>query len=292
MKLPVIQIHTWGGLGSQLFAIALLDQLRIKHVKRDFILVQHTSGETRRLVDNAVISKFNLNSTTIDDFSDSLYKSTRTCTISETSQNRFRNFLKFILHYMGIIIYPDNKDKFRVYPWTLQIRGHYFRRSLNQITIARILNVFKSPFADGSSRTEVFLHYRMGDLEKIESKRPVPSSRLLKLINNEETLYNLLGIAGLDLSSDSTMQELDEVIVPLKRMFPNLRLNFHQIEIRRVIEMGVNSRIFVGTNSKISIWISLFRLSLKLDENSTFLPRELRGDVRKIIANDDLLSYY
>jgi hypothetical protein len=88
------------------------------------------------------------------------------------------------------------------------------------------------------------------------------------------------------------MQELDEVIAPLKRMFPNLRLNFHQIEIRRVIEVGVKSRIFVGTNSKISIWISLFRLSLKNDENSTFLPRELRGDVRKIIANDDLLSYY
>lgn len=288
----MIQVHTWGGLGSQLFAIALLDDLRIRYVKRDFILVQHTSGETKRLVDHAVMSKFNINSTTIDDFSDSLHKSNRAWTILETTKNRFRNLLKFILNYMGIIIYPDNRKEFRVYPWTLQIRGHYFRRSLNPITIARILKVFTSPFTDEKSRTEIFLHYRRGDLEKIETKKPVPSSRLLELIEREKTLYELLGIVGLDLSSDSNMQELDEVIAPLKRMFPNLRLNFHQIEIRRVIEVGVKSRIFVGTNSKISIWISLFRLSLKNDENSTFLPRELRGDVRKIIANDDLLSYY
>ena len=44
-------IHCWGGLGSQMYAWALLERLQNKYPNRKFKLVFHTGGVTKRLPD-------------------------------------------------------------------------------------------------------------------------------------------------------------------------------------------------------------------------------------------------
>ena len=46
--LPAIKIHIWGGLGSQLYALALKIDLQKKFKTRKVVLVFHNSGVTRR----------------------------------------------------------------------------------------------------------------------------------------------------------------------------------------------------------------------------------------------------
>ena len=43
-----LRIHCWGGLGSQLYAVALIYDLLKRFPKRKITLYLHTSGATRR----------------------------------------------------------------------------------------------------------------------------------------------------------------------------------------------------------------------------------------------------
>ena len=44
-----LRIHSWGGLGSQLFALSLIFDLVRKFPKKRIELIHHTAGVTRRL---------------------------------------------------------------------------------------------------------------------------------------------------------------------------------------------------------------------------------------------------
>jgi hypothetical protein len=44
-----LRVHSWGGLGSQLFVLAFIYDLRKKFPKKKILLVHHTSGVSRRL---------------------------------------------------------------------------------------------------------------------------------------------------------------------------------------------------------------------------------------------------
>ena len=52
LRLP-INIHVWGGLGSQLFALALVEDLAKKFPKRSLRMIFHTGGVTYRKLDIA-----------------------------------------------------------------------------------------------------------------------------------------------------------------------------------------------------------------------------------------------
>ena len=44
-----LRVHSWGGLGSQLFALSLIFDLVRKFPKKRIELIHHTAGVTRRL---------------------------------------------------------------------------------------------------------------------------------------------------------------------------------------------------------------------------------------------------
>ena len=48
LKSLTLRVHCWGGLGSQLFALAHAYELRRKFPNRKILLLLHTSGETER----------------------------------------------------------------------------------------------------------------------------------------------------------------------------------------------------------------------------------------------------
>ena len=46
---PSIKVHCWGGFGSQLFALALCNELKTKFPTRKLILILHSSGVSKRV---------------------------------------------------------------------------------------------------------------------------------------------------------------------------------------------------------------------------------------------------
>lgn len=61
-------VHSCGGLGKQLFALAYILKVRIKHLRKTIILVRHTSGVTRRLLEGSLFTHFDIDHTVIEDF--------------------------------------------------------------------------------------------------------------------------------------------------------------------------------------------------------------------------------
>ena len=54
---PTLQIHCWGGLGSQLFAWAVVEQCLLEKPNRRITLVLHTSGVTQRSSELSALAK-------------------------------------------------------------------------------------------------------------------------------------------------------------------------------------------------------------------------------------------
>ena len=46
--LPRVRVHSWGGFGSQLFAMIIAERLIAKKGLRQIMIVFHTSGVTER----------------------------------------------------------------------------------------------------------------------------------------------------------------------------------------------------------------------------------------------------
>ena len=47
-----------------------------------------------------------------------------------------------------------------------------------------------------------------------------------------------------------------------------------------------NSRTFIGTSSKLSIWIAIFRILIKTENNETLLPKNLELNLRRNLPHD------
>jgi hypothetical protein len=52
------------------------------------------------------------------------------------------------------------------------------------------------------------------------------------------------------------------------------------VPVSDVIRFSVGSDVFIGTTSKISLWIAIFRMFFK-PEKSTFIPEELAATLKK-----------
>ena len=97
--LPPLRIHSWGGLGSQLFAIALAEELKVIFPKRSFKIVLHTGGVTRRLPE--IVGLFpNFDYIYEDDFQSNVNAPQD---LSKRKNIDFRKSIKFLLSFLGFL---------------------------------------------------------------------------------------------------------------------------------------------------------------------------------------------
>lgn len=271
VSFPRVLIHCWGGFGSQLYAWSLLLQLQEKNPKRKFILVLHNSGVTRRdseifnLVDKSEIIEVN-------DF-DKNFESNRE--ISKKINARFyvSTFFRLAANFLGITLAPDRKSKIpRILPWTKSIRGHYSHMEVP----SKVINVFHANinFSKGElepSTPVIGLHYRLGDLMTLSNKSPLPESRLVKSVLQ---ISNLTHMEEIDLYSDSPFQAR-RLLQPLEA---KLNLKVRDIPIWDTVKFLSRARVFIGTHSKISLWVCLIRSECNLS-GSIFVPEEMKRDI-------------
>ena len=255
-----LRIHIWGGLGSQLFALATALDLRFNTRHKNVTLVLHNGGVTLRESEIDTLAE-DFPVERISDFMEP------TRFPYESKNYSLRKVASKLFNYMGVIESLDS----RKYPfnWAISLRGHYTYRRINEMAlleiVQRMMKISPSFGEPVKQSTAIGIQYRLGDLEFLSTKHFVEPLRILnvldKLSNNHVHVY-----------SDS----LDSARDKLKLA----EASFFDLSAIETISNLISYREFIGTNSKISQWIVLFRLYFAGDARC-WLPIEFKEQFYK-----------
>jgi hypothetical protein len=280
--LPPVRIHAWGGLGSQLFAIAMAEDFKTIFPKRSIKIVLHTGGVTRRMPEvTEIFPEFEYEYE--DDFRQ---KGEKLVQNASTYKSFFRSTVKKILYTIGFMAQCD--DDFatkRLFPWIVSIRGHYSYRTINSFFLIRLEERCRG--IQDSNVTDLaetcIVHYRLGDLLVINEKSPVSA---LSLASEYLKIKDQIHFTNLIVFSDSPTEA--------RLRFSSLisdKLLVLDSKTASVIANAIRAKYFIGTSSKISFWIAGIREVVYQSPSS--LPLENFDQyIKTTRENSDLLRPY
>jgi hypothetical protein len=260
MKFLSLKVHCWGGLGSQLYALAIANALKDKYRNRKITLVLHSSGATQRLSELNFVNDLQCKIIQVNDFNglsfDSLDKSTKSRYFDPKS------LIKKILISTRIICTGNTDLEYKkIRLWTLALRGHYFYRTIEPSFYNFLLLNLNSKITTSKDPSKIAIHYRMGDLLKLETKSVYPVEKIIEKVNGVITDSTYTKIV---VYSDSPQ----EAKLALVSAGLNKDSVARDIETIDVICECVSAGYFIGTNSKISLWIVNIRRYLGLGDLS------------------------
>lgn len=247
--LPAARIHAWGGLGSQLFAVALAEEFTASFPKRSLKIVLHTGGVTHRLPEvTELYPHFEYQYE--EDFK---FGKVRSAEASNPPRFALKGVLKNILVSIGFLADCNDNSVEKLRPWVLSIRGHYSYRTINSKFLRQLGErvVTLSNLNLSEIEKDCALHYRLGDLLTLSEKKPISPSRLA----SEYRLKKIqMPFPRLTVFSDSPSEVLT-------RLAPLIQddVNVLDLPTTQVIAVGISSAYFIGTSSKVSFWIAAIR---------------------------------
>lgn len=283
-----IYIHSWGGLGSQLFALAFILHLRQTKYKKRIKLVHHTGGVTYRRLEESMFHHFEVPYKIVDDYR---AESRVPRELSRPKFIKIRKILTTLITNTGIVI-TARQSGLPIHPWTIVIRHHYFREKLTSETLMIMLEYFQNyrcatPELIPNNKRTMLVHHRLGDLLTLPEKNPVSTERIAQVISFIIRDNDL----ELVLSSDSP----DTAFASLSRALSSRNSDIARIKtfegsLEEFLSAGMLASIFIGTNSKISIWVALFRTQLGI--MNTYLPKELGDDFALVSPSRSIVTLY
>ncbi len=277
--LPIIRVHCWGGLGSQLFAWAFFEELILRFPKRRIKIYLHTGGVTNR----ASEIDFLFEEDEISNIEDFLNP------ISDTSLSKAKlhtsislNILKAsiikLLLFLGILSYAEDSEiAKKIKPWVISIRGHYSYFKITKETIRRMhLRALQHSldFFPLNLEYENFLglHYRLGDLLILDTKShiefPIIFHEVIEKYDLAKTVDSLVIFSD---SPTMVTREIRDVELNLPIIIPSKNT-------WDTIQDLTKATYFVGTNSKISLWIVILRYFHEAN-SWNFLPEGLHRNL-------------
>ena len=254
---------------------------------RKFLLVFHNGGVTRREPELLKLIK-GCKFKTVNDFDPTV------------ARGSFKNILFFFtksvgwslrvfLRALGLAAYANNDLQFRkLQPWLISLRGHYSNRYISKEVSDRISNEL---FADISisgyiiSVGEVAVHFRLGDLVDLDSKKPISAERIAQ------------GIAKSRLEIEEGRKILvlsDSPKLAIERLATcTQNIEFEAIDVppRETIALLVEVITFVGSPSKISEWVAVFRGNSD-QPRIVWLPIEMKAQMSKILGSGVEIHYF
>jgi hypothetical protein len=285
-----IRVHCWGGLGSQLYAWALYEDIVLKYPHRKFVLLLHNSGLTKRSSDLQFLKK------DIDIHEIHDYKSGVEEAPTFSSQDKvpnFRNILKSCAVRSKLLVYIDNnQDMKRLRFWTVSIRGHYSMRIISDETLKLMryravkcgTDWFNTLSEGNNFKDSLSIHLRLGDLLLLKTKKPISFDVVAKQVNS--IIARNSQLSNLIVASDSPALVLAEISTRLSK---SLSIEIIDEDPWSTITKLVKANYFLGTNSKISVWVSL--LMLKSDKNvSIYLPSGALNHLKNNLENFSLFN--
>jgi len=269
--LPAIRIHSWGGFGSQLFALIIADRLSRRTKLRSIRIIFHTSGVTERKLE---IPKNWLRKFEIEEIADfhqqsPLKKAVARRGFFQVSRQRFKRFMQMI----GITNSSNSEEEFKnIRPWIISVRGHYTQIRLTEDEIHGLMKYFE--LGMGGLRVNAnAIHYRLGDLMKLDEKGIVSPARVLNIWKN-----HMRDGLPLQIFSDGNRTEFEKV---WKSVEGPTNFEFHMLSPIRTIQSCCRVEQFIGTNAKLSLWIAIFRFATK--SGPTFIPVEIQHQLRTLL---------
>jgi hypothetical protein len=267
---PAIRVHSWGGLGSQLFTAYVVLKMQEKHPTRRIKVIVHTSGVTRR-VSEFDFKCLGVTVNQVEDYRESIHQSLPTL-VNKSLSSRFRKILKTyllrILNKLRIIQNADSDKSFDlISPWTLILRGHYTRLTLERPLITLLFKKVFPEIAPLSSENFPFvIHYRLGDLLHLANKEPISPKRI-------ETV---LAKSKLDSDTCVVIADSDAKVVASYLEHTRVLGKCRIVKYDPLVTLWtcVQTPQFLGTTAKLSLWAAIFR-HFVFDKES-FLPDEFK----------------
>lgn len=271
--MPSIKIHCWGGIGSQLFTLAVALDLNKRYPKRPIKLIFHTGGVTRRGVEiDFLPEKFRYE--VKDDFIEiKVVKSSNKFHI----RKKLMGLLKIVALKSNFISSANNNAEFnKIKFWVFSIRGHYSLREISKGTADTILNLYRDnrnlSTKKITTKSEIALHYRLGDLYYSNIKDYIDVNLISNLIIQLCEKYK---VTSIDIYSDSVTKAIDL----LKEFAISCKVNSVQSSSFETINLLLDYEYFIGTNSKISIWVIILRMRNNT-RSVNFYPKEIEQQLQ------------
>ena len=286
-----LQIHCWGGLGSQMYAWALYELLEIRFPNRKLKLIFHTGGVTKRLPDLEPLFTAEQKGFVQDYLSKEA--TNEFATVARESASGIKNALvkigKRALLATGFVATVNNEVEFsKIKPWVVSIRGHYSELKIDPSTIKlmqdRAGNSNSLLQFDFQQKPNLdVLHYRLGDLMELAEKAPNSTKSITAAITKAG-----LGVAReLWVLSDSPQVAIDL----LHKENPQLRLKLDDGDLNawQSLMAMTNASTLVGTSSKLSIWAMIFRAYFS-ETAPTYIPAQVQHHARANLGEKELLK--
>lgn len=288
LSYPPIRVHIWGGLGSQLYGWALLISLQDEFPRRRLIAVFHDGGVTKRESElHPYIHGFN--KSIVHDYVNISQKSYFVRILTHLKQMSIGIF-RTPFRLLGFIAGANNDEDFsRLKPWVLSLRGHYSNRKITRNVSSKIENAFfQEPIFLGNqlASAEMAIHFRLGDLLHLVSKEPLKVERLAFGVH-QASEYVGLSNSPIYVCSDS----VEIAKSNLERHCSDKRFVSVNLAPRDTIYFLGKVSCFIGTPSKISEWVTIFRVNSG-SHLVNFLPQQMNSQIDKILEDSTLIYYY
>jgi hypothetical protein len=248
-----LRVHSWGGLGSQLFALSLIFDLMKKFPKKRIELLHHTAGVTRRLFELDFMLSPNTQLIVRDDFV--LKANLEGDGITKTLKINLLVYVKYILNKFRISINFDRYQSIKkIKSWSIELRGHYSQRPVSSEFLEYCLKTFNfDPDEQKKLSSTLIVHYRLGDLLTLPEKSIIqPETLIIEIMR----VLKFQEVTNIDVYSDST-EVAKKMLSSINNMVDTVR--YIDATTREVIENSIHAQYFIGTNSKVSIWILKLR---------------------------------
>ena len=246
-----LRVHSWGGLGSQLFVLAFIYDLRKKFPKKKILLVHHTSGVSRRLFELESILESNILLKVLDDYkpNQGINQNKTKSVVKHLLIKTIKNILEKLYIFINI---DENPEIDKIKTWTIIIRGHYTGRVVSDNFLSYCVEKFANH--DFYFPTQkIIIHYRLGDLINLPGK---------SILDPKFVIEKIRKIAEIDKSEQilvysDTISEAKKLLSPIENLSNSIQFSDESTFI--VMQNAIVAKHFIGTNSKVSIWISKFR---------------------------------
>jgi hypothetical protein len=267
--LPPLRIHSWGGFGSQLFTAYVILKVQKCHPGRRIKVIVHTSGITRR-VSEFDFKILNVKEIQVEDFKDIKKDQKR----KQGSRQNSRNTAKALKHrlfltlvWLRFIQTADTENSFKLVSfWTVALRGHYTKLTLEKPIVQSLYEVLFSSNPEASNpNKDLVIHYRLGDLLRLDDKRPISVKRVEGVLEK----FKIKSSPPV-LLSDSSKQEVAKFLETSTVLKFSVPLNYNPI---MTLKLCIDAQTFLGTGAKLSLWAAIFRFFILGKES--FLPSEL-----------------
>ena len=258
-----LRIHCWGGLGSQLLALNYYFRAQELYPRKRIILVLHTGGITARNSEIDFLSN-RINLLKVDDYrAGSIHKQSRAST-SKPKYYFLKVFIKSLANYFRFVV-TDDKKVLKVKFWTFSVRCTYTSNILRKQDIVQMADILGIT-SNSSDQNFTGVHYRMGDLPTLKPSALVPLDSVSKVINNLVKVGAVI---------DKVRIYSDSIIENSNLQLPKeIESEWKSVDTLQTISELSKAHYFIGTSSKVSLWVAIFRWALNTP-GDVYLPTSI-----------------